>query len=135
MPCSLITSGSQMTKSCRVYFSFTGQIRTSKSRSARHRWPSTATSLESWTRFGRSESQKSAIRFEQHLPQWLAVLRRRLGVPHHHRRRRLGLRFLYRLRLVSKKKRVIFPTRELCGLTDFFPRAQARQRFVRDRLE
>src|SRR4029453_7049326 len=74
-----------MTKSCRAYLSFIGEIRTSKFRSAPRRWQSTVTSLESSTRLGRSESQRSAIKSEQLQPLRLQVPRRR-QVLHHHRR-------------------------------------------------
>src|SRR5216117_3029078 len=87
MLCSSITSTWQTTKSCRAYFSFTGQIGTSKSLSAQRRWLSTAMSSECSTRFARSESQRSVIRLEQLLALRLQVLRRQ-QVPHHHHHRR-----------------------------------------------
>src|SRR5881409_5786 len=83
MRCSSITSTWQTTKSCHAYFSFTGQIRISKSRSAQRRWQFTVMSSDSSTRFARSESQRSCIRLEQLLVLRLQVLRRR-QVPHHH---------------------------------------------------
>src|SRR5205807_8213252 len=121
-----------MTKSCPAYFSFTEQIRTSKSRSAQRRWPSTAMSSESSTRFARSESRRSAIRLGRLLPPRLEVLHHRLEVLPRHRRP--NLRFLSDRGLVLRT-RVIFPRREPCGLVDFFPQAQARQKFVGNPLE
>src|SRR5881296_3057188 len=98
MLCSSITSTWQTTKSCRAYFSFTGQIGTSKSLSAQRRWLSTAMSLECSTRFARSESQKSVIRLEQLLALRLQVLHRLLGVLHHHHHHHPNPRLYYRSR-------------------------------------
>src|SRR5437762_219696 len=77
MRCSLITSTCQMIRSSRAYFSFTGQIRTSKYQSAPRRWQSMVMSLEFSIRFGRSESQRSGIKLEQLLPLQLEELHRR----------------------------------------------------------
>src|SRR6266536_2404472 len=83
MRCSLTTSTWKTAKSCRAYFSFTGQIRISRSRSAQRRWLSTAMSLDYSTRSGQSESRRWAIRLGQLLALRRQVLRRR-QVPHHH---------------------------------------------------
>src|SRR5882724_2481887 len=77
MLCFSITRTSRMTRSCRAYLSFTEEIRTSKFRSAPRRWQSMVMSSESSIRFGRSESQRSAIKSEQLLVLHLEGLHRR----------------------------------------------------------
>src|SRR6266540_459656 len=79
-----------MTKSCRSFMDSTGQIRTSKSQSAQPRWPCMVMSLESWTKFVRSELPRSATRSERRelrvlSPQALRVLRHRALLLHLHR--------------------------------------------------
>src|SRR6266545_2206924 len=78
-----------MTKSCRSFMDSTGQIRTSKSQSAQPRWPCMVMSLESWTKFVRSELPRSATRSERRelrvlSPQALRVLRHRALLLHLH---------------------------------------------------
>ena len=133
---SLTTSTCQMIRSCRACFSFTGEIRTSRSRSAPRRWQSTVMSSESSTRFAPSESQRSAIRLEQLPPLRLAVL-------HRHPEGRLQESLLsddrrpdiFSDRGAVSRTCVIFPRHEPCGLIDSFPQVQARQKFVRNLLE
>ncbi len=79
--CFSITSTSQKTKSSRGFLNSTGEIRTSKSRSAQLRRPCTAMSSESSIKFGRSELQKWGIKSGQPL---VPRLLDRLPLPRRH---------------------------------------------------